>query len=468
MTTFDLLVIGSGPAGQKAAIQAAKAGRRVLVIERERAVGGACVHRGTIPSKTLRETAVALVSMHRRLGGVVDLALPSDLQIASLMTRMEAVVGAHERFLDDQLRRNGVTVWRGRARFTSPHALEVETPGEGRRCASAELIVLACGSRPRAPAGMPIDHHHILDSDSILSMTYLPASLTVLGAGVIATEYASIFAALGVEVTMIDRGPRPVAFVDPELSRTFVESFERGNGRFIADAKVARIAYDGVGAVVTTLEDGTVVESEKALVALGRIANIDGLDLERAGLQANARGLIDVDAAGRTAVPHIYAAGDVVGPPSLASASMEQGRRAARHALGLSLGAAVETIPLGIYSIPEMSSVGATEAETIAREGAAVVGRARFDEIARGQIAAIPDGMVKLVADADGRKLRGVQIIGEGACELIHVGQMALLAGWEVDAFVENVFNFPTLAEAYRIAALDVVKERNRAGRSAA
>ena len=291
-------------------------------------------------------------------------------------------------------------------------------------------------------------------------MTYLPASLTVLGAGVIASEYASIFAALGVRVTMIDHGPRPLAFLDPELTHTFVASFERTGGRFIGNAQVKTLAWDGLSQVVATLDDGATFASDKALFALGRVANVEGLELERAGLSANARGLIDVDAHGRTAVPHIYAVGDVIGPPSLASAAMEQGRRAARHALGLTLGAPTETIPLGIYTIPEMSSVGATEEQTIAREGRAVVGRARFDEIARGQIAAIPDGMVKLVASADGRLLRGVQIVGEGACELIHVGQIALLAGWEIDAFVENTFNFPTLAEAYRVAALDVVKRR--------
>ncbi len=459
-TTFDVVIIGSGPAGQKAAIQAAKAGRRTLVVEREVHPGGACVHRGTIPSKTLRETAVSLIGFRRRSGEVVDVALPADVQIESLMKRMGLVVDAHERFIDDQLRRNGVTTWRGIAQFVSPHELDVETAAEGRRRVWGAKIVIACGSRPRAPEGIPIDHEHIFDSDSFLSMTYLPTSLVVLGAGVIASEYASIFAALGVKVTMIDRGARPVAFLDPELTTAFVNSFETIGARFLGGRAVASCEWNGLDRVITTLKDGEVIASEKALVALGRVANIDGLDLANAGLAANARGLIEVDAHGRTRVEHIYAAGDVIGPPSLASTSMEQGRRAVRHALSLPLGAATNTIPLGLYTIPEMSAVGQSEAEVIAADGKALVGRARFDELARGQIAAIPDGLLKLVVGADGRRLRGVHIVGEGACELVHLGQIAMVAGWDVDAFIENIFNFPTLAEAYRVAALDIVKQR--------
>ncbi len=466
MNAFDVAVIGSGPAGQKAAIQAAKAGRRTLVVESESTIGGACVHRGTIPSKTLRETAVALVGFRRRSGEVVDVALPAEVQLESLMTRMSAVVQAHERFIDDQLRRNEVVVWRGMARFLGPHELEIETAAEGRRRITADKIVIACGSRPRAPEGIAIDHEHILDSDSILSMSYLPASLVVLGAGVIASEYASIFAALGVQVTMIDRAARPVGFLDPELTTMFVRSFEGLGARFLGERAVKSVEWNGLGHVVTTLKDGEQLWSEKVLVALGRVANVDGLDIERAGLKANGRGLLEVDAHGCTAVPHIYAAGDVIGPPSLASTSMEQGRRSMRHALGLessltaSAAVSTSTIPLGLYTIPEMSSVGATEAEMIAAEGKAVIGRARFDELARGQIAAIPDGLLKLVTGADGRRLRGVQVIGEGACELVHLGQIAILAGWDVDNFIENIFNFPTLAEAYRVAALDIVKQR--------
>ena len=459
---YDVVVIGSGPAGHKAAIQAAKAGRNVLVIEREENIGGACVHRGTIPSKTLRETALAFAEFPKKTGRLFDVAMREDLEVASLLARMEHVVTAHERFMSDQLRRNGTIKMHGRARFVDARHLDVETVTGVTRRVRGQFIVIATGSRPRTPSDVPVDHDKILDSDSILSMSWLPKSLTVLGAGVIASEYASIFGALGVKVTMIDRGPRPLGFVDPEIVDRFVTAFQRTGGRFLGGHKTAGVKWDGVDKVVTTLDDGTLVESEKLLCCLGRVANLDGLDLEKCGLKANERGLIDVDADCRTAVPHVYAVGDVIGPPSLASSSMEQGRRAICHALGIALGHGAELIPAGIYTIPEMSQIGLTEAEAGRKFGGALVGRARFDELARGQISAIEDGLLKLVADPGGKRVLGVQIIGEGACELIHVGQMGLLADCEVDTFVENIFNFPTLAEAYRVAALDIAKQRKR------
>lgn len=457
---FDLVVIGSGPAGQKAAIEASMAGATVLLIEQERSVGGACVHRGTIPSKTLRETAMALMAFRRRTGSVFEVHAPSDLQVTSLMTRMEQVVTAHEQFMGDQIGASRVVSWHGRASFVSPTELEVLSVSGLRRRVTGRAIVIAAGSRPRSPKEIPIDHEHILDSDSILSMIYLPESLTVLGAGVIASEYATIFAALGVKVTMLDRGDRPVSFLDRELTDHFQAEFERMGGKYMGRSKIASVAWDGVSAVETRLEDGTVISSEKLLCALGREANLAGLHVEKAGLKPTDRGLIAVDEFCRTSVPHIYAAGDVIGPPSLASTSMEQGRRSARHALGLPLGAGRDTIPMGIYTVPEMAAVGLTEAEAIAKYGKAVVGRASFEQLARGQIAAVQNGFMKLVADPAGRKLVGVHILGEGAAELIHVGQLALLNGSDVDCFVDNIFNFPTLAEGYRVAALDIFAQR--------
>ena len=460
MNAFDLVVIGSGPAGQKAAIQGAKAGAAVLIIECEPQVGGACVHKGTVPSKALRETALSLSSFQRRSGSVFEVTMRDDLQVSSLMLRLDAVISGHERYISDQLRRNGVHIWRGKARFAEPLVVEVGAIGGTRREAHAKNVIIATGSVPRTPSGIPIDHEHVLDSDSILSMRYLPASLTVLGAGVIASEYASIFAALGVKVVMIDQGARPLGFFDPELTSRFVRYLESCNGRFQGDSRVVRVAWDGLSEVATELATGETVRAEKLLCALGRVANLEGLNIEAAGLTKTDRGLIAVDAHCQTAVPHVYAVGDVIGPPSLASTSMEQGRRAARHALGLALPTAPEMIPLGIYTIPEMASVGLSEKEALAAHGSALVGRARFEELARGQIAAIEDGFLKLVADAAGRRVLGVQIVGEGATELVHVGQMALAAGLDVDTFVDNIFNFPTLAEAYRVAALDVVRQR--------
>ena len=459
---FDVVVVGSGPAGHKAAIQTAKAGKTAVIIEREESIGGACVHRGTIPSKTLRETALAFSEFPKKTGRVFSVAMREDLEVASLLTRMEHVVTAHERFMTDQLRRNGTVKMHGRARFVDAHHLDVETVTGAVRRVHGDFIVIATGSRPRTPPDVPVDHDKILDSDSILSMSWLPQSLTVLGAGVIASEYASIFAALGVKVTMVDKGPRPLGFLDPEIVDRFVASFKRAGGRYLGGHRATSVKWDGVEKVVATLDDGSVVESEKLLCCLGRVANLEGLELQNAGLAPNDRGLIDVDANCRTTVPHLYAVGDVIGPPSLASSSMEQGRRAMCHALGLSLNTGADVIPAGIYTIPEMSQVGLTEAEATKKYGGALVGRAKFDELARGQISAIEDGLLKLVADPGGKRVLGVQIVGEGACELIHVGQMALLADAEVDTFVDNIFNFPTLAEAYRVAALDIAKQRKR------
>ncbi len=459
---FDVIVIGSGPAGHKATIQAAKAGKTVLLIERETHVGGACVHRGTIPSKTLRETALAFTAFRRKTGEVFPITVREDLEVASLMTRMEEVVKAHERFMTEQLKRNGATKLHGRASFLDAHTIAIELVNGSIRRARADLIIVATGSRPRTPPDVPVDHDKILDSDSILSMTWMPRSLTVLGAGVIASEYASIFAALGVKVTMIDKGPRPLGFLDSEITDKFVVAFHRSGGKYLGGRRHVKVEWDGIDTVVTTLDDGTEVRSERLLCCLGRLSNVDELNLAAAGLAVNDRGLLAVDAHCATTVPHIYAVGDVIGPPALASSSMEQGRRAVCHALGLTLGHGSETIPAGIYSIPEMSQVGLTEVDAIKKYGGCIVGRARYEELARGQISAIQDGMLKLVADPGGKRMLGVQIVGEGACELIHVGQMALIADTEVDCFVDNIFNFPTLAEAYRVAALEIVKQRQQ------
>lgn len=455
--SWDVIVIGSGPAGQKAAVQAAKSGRRVCVVEREVGVGGACVHRGTIPSKTLRETAVHMVGVRTRLANV-KIDLPPDLQLASLMDRMEKVVRAHVDYQTAQMKRNGIEHVHGRARFVDPHTVAVQSIIGRERFLRAEFIVLATGSRPRTPPEVPVDHEHVYDSDSILSMAYLPRSLCVLGGGVIASEYATIFAALGVQVTMIDRGQKPLAFLDDEILQRFTTAFEGNPGcTFLGGAQIDTVKWNGTDAVVTRLKNGWEVRSEKLLCALGRVANVEDLAIENAGLQLTPRGLVPVDADCRTSAPHIFAVGDVIGPPSLASASMEQGRRAVRAALQLDVAGGLELIPTGIYTIPEISSVGLNEAEAKQRHGDCLVGRARFCELARGQIAGTPDGLLKLVVAADTRRILGCQIIGEGATELVHLAQMAMLSDGVADLFVDRIFNFPTMAEAYRVAALDVL-----------
>jgi NAD(P) transhydrogenase len=450
---FDVVVIGGGPGGQKAALQARDADKRVLLIEETSAIGGECVRRGTIPSKTLRETACALRAFVARTNGAYEVLHKEAVPLESLMSRVGAVVDAHMEYMGRMLARRDVTLCRGRAAFASPKTLTVREQSGGTRTVSGDVIVIATGSRPRSTKEVPIDHEHIMDSDSFLSLAYLPRSLTVLGAGVIASEYASIFAALGTTVTMIDRGERPVSFLDPELTNVLLSELRARGLEFIGGERAVSAAWNGVDAVETTLASGRVVSSEKVLVAQGRVANLGHLAIENAGLVANARGLLDADAHGQTSVPGVYAVGDVVGPPALASSAMEQGRTAIRHALGLPPPAHGDLLPMAVYTIPEMAGVGLTEQQATAAHGGVLVGRASFDEIARGHIAAATGGLLKLVLDPTGRTLLG-------ASELVHIGQMALLGRLPPDAFVENVFNFPTMAEAYRVAALDAISRR--------
>jgi len=454
---FDFVVVGSGPGGQKAALCAASEGRRVLVVEREPKVGGACVHQGTIPSKTLRHTALSLRDAERGLGESARTA-SERRRVDALMTRLGGVLRAHTEVAVAQLARAGIEVWRGHARFVGEREMAVRSVDGRTRRVSGDHVVLAVGSRPRAPENVPVDHETILDSDSILSLTYLPQSMIVLGGGVIASEYASIFACLGVKVTMVDTNERPMAFLDPELTGAFLAELTRAGGRYIGRAKLERVTTDGVSEVEVMLASGEVVRADKALCALGRVANVGSLDLPAAGLATNARGIIPVDEHCRTAMPQVYAVGDVAGPPSLASSAMEQGRRAVRHALGLPNGGRSDLIPFCAYTIPEIASVGLSEAEATAKHGGALVGRAPYRELARAQIAAYGEGMVKLVATPDGKRLLGVQVVGDGASELVTVGQMALVGGLGVEAFVEATFNYPTLAEGYRVAALDALR----------
>ena len=458
---YDIVVIGSGPSGQKAAIQGAKAGRHVAMIEREPGVGGGCVYRGTIPSKTLRESALQTSRM-KRSSATMDMPTPSGLMVSTLMRHLEDVVASHGDYMMNQLTRNGITLFHGRARFLSDHLIELLTVDGMTQTVTADTIVIATGSRPRAPVNIPIDHEHVLDSDSLLSMIYLPRSLTILGGGIVASEYASIFAALGVQVTLIDRAPRPLQFFDEELVRVFTQSFELEGGRYYGGQTIQDVRWDGISQVVTTLQDGQVFTSDKMLVALGRQPNLEDLNLSATGLTLTEKGALAVNEHCQTVVPHIYGVGDLIGPPGLASSAMEQGRRAVCHALGLSEGQFGSTIPIGIYTIPEMSSIGMDEVAASTRYRGIIAGRARFDEIARGQISGISHGLLKMIADPTGEHLLGVQIVGEGATELIHMGQMALQHAATIDSFVENIFNFPTLAESYRVAALDIVGQRQK------
>ncbi len=455
----DVAVVGGGPAGLHAALEARAHGKRVVLVDEEPDVGGACVRRGTIPSKTLRETAVALELLSKKSAGVVDLSLPDDTALASLLSRTREVVLAHERTWGRHLKEAGVDVVHGRVRFTAeggPHNLVVQTVKRERFTIHASTIVLATGSRPRTPDNVPVDHETVLDSDSILSLPWLPKKLIVLGGGVIATEYASIFASLGVDVVMVDRAARPLAFLDPEIVDVFLDGFADNHGRFLGGRALKEVSH-AFGSARVVLDDGTVLEADKVLCCLGRVANVENLKIESVGLSTDARGLMLVDDHYRTALPHILAVGDVIGPPSLASTSMEQGRRAGRVACGLPLPSRSSIVPVGVYAIPEMAAVGLDEAEAKAKGTAVVVGRAAIGDTARGVIAASEGGLLKLVASADKQRVLGVQATGEGAAELVHLGLMAMLGNLPPSVFVEQAFNFPTMAEAYRVAALDLM-----------
>lgn len=458
--TYDVLVIGSGPAGQNAALEAAEHGARVLIIEQEPQVGGACVQYGTIPSKTLRETAMTLAAFQRRSGDVYQITHDAQLSVTSLMKRLNEVVHTHQETTRNCLEQAGVERAYGRARLLSAHDVEITRVCGAQSTVSGSTLIIATGSRPRNPLNIRVDHENILDSDSILSMSYLPRSIAIFGGGVIACEYASTFSSLGVQVTMFDRASRPLGFVDAELVEYFLRQLRASGGEFIGDCELASVKWDGLSSVKITLADGRAFASDKAFVALGRVANIDSLGLAKAGLHASDRGFLAVNEFCQTVVPNIYAVGDTIGPPSLASASMDQGRKAVIHALNGFRSEASLSLPTGIYTIPEIATVGLTEKEAAEKFGVPRVARVSFERVARAHITANPSGMLKMVTCPEGQRVLGIQVAGDGATELVHIGQMAMIAHLPVDTFIQTTFNFPTMAEAYRLAALEIVHTR--------
>jgi NAD(P) transhydrogenase len=462
MEKVDVAVIGSGPSGREAAVAAAAAGRKVVVVEQEATVGGACVKFGTIPSKALRETAATLARV-ARFGSACGVAsFSSEAKLAVLRGHLDEVLHRYEEKERALLDRAGIDVWHGRASFVSPRELLVRGLRGTTRHVTADIVVVASGSRPRLPEGIDVDHEAIVDSDSLLSFSYLPESLVVLGGGVIASEYASIFASLGVRVTMIDRAERPLGFLDRELSAAFVEAFRAASGTYLGGRRpLSATATDLGGRVV--LDDGTAIEADRVLVALGRVANVEQLDLARAGLVVNARGFVPVGRHGESAVPGVYVVGDAAGPPSLAASGVEQGRRAILHALGMTAHAELGLIPTGVYTIPEIGAVGLTEEEARAQHGHVVISKVDLARTARGLIGSI-DGFFKMIADARGDRILGVHAVGEGATELVSVGQVAMASGLSVAEVGRCVFNFPTLGEAYRIAAGEIVERAQRDG----
>ncbi|MDF8331588.1 Si-specific NAD(P)(+) transhydrogenase [Novosphingobium cyanobacteriorum] len=456
MEHYDFVVIGSGPAGRRAAVQAAKLGKQVLVVEGRRRVGGVSVHTGTIPSKTLRETALNLSGWRER--GFYGHAYRVKQQIGGedLGMRLNKTLEHEVNVLEHQFHRNHIRTVSGMARFVSDHEIAVRRPDNSDLPISADRFLIACGTVPHRPDSIPFDEFSVVDSDTIVEVPRVPRSLAVVGAGVIGIEYATIFSAMDVPVTLIEPRDSFLDFIDREIIDEFIHEL-RDRGMIIRlGASVDKVEKGADGWVTTTLADGRVVRTEMLLYAAGRTGATAALDLGNCGLSTDHRGRIAVDAKTmQTAVPHIYAAGDVIGFPSLASTSMEQGRIAACHAFGLPMPPAPQFFPYGIYAVPEISTVGMNEEEVKARGIGYEVGIARFRETSRGHIMGLNSGMMKMLFSLKNRRLLGVHISGEGATELIHIGQAVLNLKGTLDFFIENTFNYPTLAEAYKIAALD-------------
>jgi NAD(P) transhydrogenase len=452
---YDLLAIGSGPAGQKSAIQAAKLGRRAAIVER-RTIGGVSVNRGTIPSKTLREAVVYLTGISQRAVYGDSYRLKEEITVEDLGLRTRQVVEREVDIVRNQLARNHVHVINGIARFVDPHTMAI-SGGEERRI-SAEKIVIATGTRPHRPETVEFDNKTILDSDGLLLLERLPASIVVVGAGIIGIEYASMFAALGTKVTVVEKRHRLLDFVDSQIAEG-LQYHLRDLGVVFRFGEAVTAVERHDGATMSLLESGKRIPAEVVLYAAGRQGETGDLDLRIAGLDANERGYIEVGPDFRTAVDHIYAAGDVIGWPSLAATSMEQGRLAAAHALDQPTHSMSELLPFGIYTIPEISYVGRNEEELTEAACPYEVGISRYRELARGQILGDSYGMLKLLVSLEDRTLLGVHVLGTNATELVHIGQAVMGNGGTVDYLVDAVFNYPTLAESYKVAALDAMNK---------
>ncbi len=455
---YDLLVIGSGPGGQKAAIAAAKLDRRVAVVERPAMLGGVCVNTGTIPSKTLREAILYLTGVDQREIYGQSYQVKDEITIADLTARTTHVVTRENDVVRSQLTRNRVAIIPGTAKFTGPHEVEVDDGGGRLRRVTADNIVIATGTRPARPDSVAFDDKTIIDSDGIIHLERVPRSMVVAGAGVIGIEYASMFAALGTKVTVVERRDRMLEFCDEEVVEALKFHLRDLAVTFRFGETVASVESHPEGAIAL-LRSGKKIPADTVLYSAGRQGMTGELGLDAAGLAADDRGRIPVDEFFRTQVPHIYAVGDVIGFPALAATSMEQGRLAAHHAFGEPARATDVPQPIGIYSIPEISFVGRTEDQLTEACVPFEVGVSRYRELARGQIVGDSYGVLKLLVSPENRKLLGVHVFGTGATELVHIGQAVMGCGGTIDYLVDAVFNYPTLAESYKVAALDATNK---------
>lgn len=456
---YDLVVIGSGPGGQKAAIAAAKLGKRVAMVEKGNMLGGVCVNTGTIPSKTLREAVLYLTGMNQRELYGASYRVKENITPADLLARTQHVITKEIEVVRSQLLRNRVELLVGVGSFVDEHTILVEDASRGDKMTiTAKFVVIATGTLPARPAGVSFDSHRVLDSDGILDLTSIPTTMVVVGAGVIGIEYASMFAALGTKVTVVEKRTSMLDFCDPEVIESLRFHLRDLAVTFRFDEEVTAVDV-GANGTLTTLRSGKQIPAETVMYSAGRQGLTAPLALENAGLEADERGRIYVDDNFRTKVEHIYAVGDVIGFPALAATSMDQGRLAAYHAFDEPGAKLMDLQPIGIYSIPEVSYVGATEVDLTKESVPYEVGVSRYRELARGQIAGDTYGMLKILVSTDDLKLLGVHIFGSGATDLVHIGQAVMGCGGTVEYLVDAVFNYPTLSEAYKVAALDVMNK---------
>jgi NAD(P) transhydrogenase len=461
MAHYDLLVIGTGPAGQKAAVQAAKLAKKVGLIERKEVVGGVCINTGTIPSKSLREAVLYLSGFRQRSLYGAGYRLKQTITIEDLALRANHVIKNEIRIVGNQMARNRVDMITGSASFLDPHRLLIQQ-ASGSIEHSADFIVIAVGTEPTRPPDVPFDDCTIIDTDGLLKLKHIPESIVIVGGGVIGTEYASILATLGVPVVLIDKRPRLLEFVDAEIIDALQQEMKDIGLTLYHEEEVVAITKDPEGRVLVNLHNAKPMTVSTLMYAIGRVGATKDLHLERVGITPDARGRLVVNEHFQTSVPHIYAAGDIIGFPALASSSMQQGRHAACHAFGQEDRTDTALLPYGIYSIPEISMVGRNE-EELGKAGIPfAVGRARYGEIARGQLIGDERGMLKLLFHRQTREVLGVHAIGEGATELIHIGQAVMAYRGKIDYFIDTVFNYPTLAECYKVAALDGVNRLPR------
>ena len=461
MAQYDLLVIGSGPAGQKAAVQAAKLGKTVGIIERKAVVGGVSTNTGTIPSKALREAVLYLSGFRQRNLYGAGYRLKETVTIEDLAFRANHIIKNEIEIVEDQMARNRIDLIHGVARFVDPHRLLVQEAGTSTNH-FAHVIVIAVGTEPSRPADVPFNERTIIDTDGLITLKHLPTSIVIVGGGVIGTEYASILAMIGVSVILIDKRPRLLEFVDAQIIDALQQQMKDIGVTIYHEEEAVAIREESDGQVTVSLTHRPPVTATTLLYAVGRIGATKHLNLDAVGLTPDARGRVIVNDHFQTAVPHIYAAGDVIGFPALASTSMQQGRHAACHAFDHPDHTDTGLLPYGIYTIPEISTVGRNEEELTKEEIPYAVGIAHYREIARGQLIGDDTGMLKLLFHRHTRSLLGVHAIGEGATELIHIGQAVMAYKGKIDYFIDTVFNYPTLAECYKVAAHDGINRLPR------